>query len=74
MYGKMQESGLTKLIPFICISAILGTIYFFTSCDVLGSLQDAGNNAAKRTETILAHKVPALSPAEGIGGLAVGWQ
>ena len=24
MYGKMQESGLTEIIPFICISAIWG--------------------------------------------------
>ena len=52
----------------------LGIFFKVNTCDVLGSLQDAGNNAAKRTETILAHKVPALSPAEGIGGLAVGWQ
>ena len=24
MYGKIQESGLTEIIPFICISAIWG--------------------------------------------------
>ena len=24
MYGKVQEPGLTEIIPFICISAILG--------------------------------------------------
>ena len=28
MYGKMQESGLTEIIPFICISAILGQLLF----------------------------------------------
>ena len=36
IYGKMQESGFTKIIPFICISAILGPVY----CDfhILSSL------------------------------------
>ena len=29
MYGKMKESGLTELIPFICISAIWGLYPFF---------------------------------------------
>ena len=24
MYGKMQESGIIEVIPFICISAIWG--------------------------------------------------
>ena len=28
MYGKMQASGLTKFIPFICISVIWGQILF----------------------------------------------
>ena len=27
VYGNMQESGLTKIIPFICISAISGLVY-----------------------------------------------
>ena len=31
MYRNMQESGLTKIIPFICISAIGAGILFFTS-------------------------------------------
>ena len=33
MYGKQQESGLTEIIPLICISAILGSVscVFFTS-------------------------------------------
>ena len=36
MYGKMQESGLTEIIPFICISAIWGQHpAFFTSCTSL---------------------------------------
>ena len=28
MYGKMQASGLTKFIPFICISVVWGQILF----------------------------------------------
>ena len=33
VYGKMQESGLTEIIPFICTSAIWGRyhVFFFTS-------------------------------------------
>ena len=29
MYGKMQASGLTEFIPFICISPIWGQSHFF---------------------------------------------
>ena len=31
MYGKMPESGLTEIIPLICISAICGqcSVFFF---------------------------------------------
>ena len=33
MYGKMRESGFTKIIPFICISAIWGScLCFFHIC------------------------------------------
>ena len=36
MYGKMQESGLTEIILFLCISAIRASILFSTSWAPLG--------------------------------------
>ena len=38
MSGKMQESGITELIPIICISAILGRYpVFFHILSFLGA-------------------------------------
>ena len=36
MYGKMQESGLTEIIPFICTSAIWASILCFPQCSLQG--------------------------------------
>ena len=37
MYGKMEESGITEIILFICMSAILGQYtVFFTSLALWG--------------------------------------
>lgn len=54
--------------------------YLLNACDVLDSLRGAGNNAAKRADTVPVPKVPALSPAEGYrkgeqrdGGSDTGW-
>ena len=39
MYGKVQESGISEIIPFICISAILGQypVFFFHILSFLGA-------------------------------------
>ena len=37
MYGKMQKSGLTEIIPLICTSAILGWYMLSSSVFIMGS-------------------------------------
>ena len=39
MYGKMQESGFTKIIPFICISVIWGNSLCFFHIHLLQLLR-----------------------------------
>ena len=46
MYQKMQVSGLTEIIRFICISAIWGHILFFLSAHQREQLQPNGCPAA----------------------------
>ena len=46
MYGKMKESGLTELIPFICISAIWGLYPFFFFFNFVASLVTVGSGGS----------------------------
>ena len=42
MYGKMQKSGLTEIIPFICISAIWGQYPAFLHPEVFRAHVESG--------------------------------
>ena len=65
MYGKRQESGLTGIIPFVCISAIWANIPCFSSVLTVGS---GCSLMAARSQVLFCFLVPLRAQKFTFGG------
>ena len=65
MCGKMQESGLIEIIPFICISAIWASILCFSSVLTVGS---GCSLMAARSQVLFCFLVPLRAQKFTFGG------
>ena len=72
VYGKVQETGLAEIIPFIRISAILGQCVLFTSWASLGLTVESGCSLTSARSQVLFSLAIVISTATNIVCVWVG--